>query len=110
MTFIKKLVILHTLKKKKNKLNKLPIHRFEYQNSIIYNQISHTEVFGEALSYNSLSKNVRLLGYQESSAIGFPKPGIKYVILFEFKKSKEYIGDFWCHVSEAFFKLNNIQI
>ncbi|GJQ43710.1 MAG: hypothetical protein JETCAE03_32080 [Ignavibacteriaceae bacterium] len=84
------------------KLEKLPIHKFNYENSINYNRISHSEIIEEC-DYTKLK--VKILGYQKSDAIGFHKPGINYVVLFEFERE-----EMWMHVSEAFFRLNKMEI
>jgi hypothetical protein len=89
------------------KLHKAPIHKFQYDKSVGYNQICLTEIFLDS-DYRKLNPAIELLAYQSSDAIGHPKCGIDYVILFEF--AKKYVGEYWCHVSKAFFKLNKIEI
>jgi hypothetical protein len=84
------------------KINKLPIHKFQYDRSINYNRVSHTEIIEEC-DYTKLK--VKILGYQKSDAIGHYKPGMNYVVLFEFEGE-----EMWMHVSEAFFRLNKMEI
>lgn len=85
------------------KLNKISSNRFNIEKSIWYNRISLATILDD-LSFTKINKNINILGYQTSDAIGYPKPDKEYVILFEYKDDPTQ--EYWFHASKHFFILS----
>lgn len=85
------------------KLEKLSINRFNIEKSIWYNRISLSTIL-DGLSVRFINKNINILGYQTSDAIGYPKEDREYVILFEYKDDPTQ--EYWFHTSNHFFILS----